>query len=169
MDSWEAIEDLIEREKEAALSQFRQLGPAAIGPLRRSPWRPSRMAWAGAAAVVAAVGFILIWNAWPGGPRRRTAPPTPASGPFAESILFHGSPTRPASGRSAGVSPFSRILESAASRSGLLQAPAGSAPRPGANVEHTNPARVEEKIAALVRDDSLERFISRFFQANEEV
>lgn len=176
-DSWSEISRLIRKEKEGALAEFRSLGfnPAAapaFASTRRRPGLPVRFPalLAAAASLLLAVGLALFF--WLQGSWQTTPVGSGLKDLLADSFLYghrHGPHVQIVEPRA--MPSFFPSFSSWGEAAGLSRsaAPAVKAGDPSLRIEHGDPAAVQRRMKKVIRENSIERILTRFCQICKEV
>jgi hypothetical protein len=177
MDPWNEIADLINREKKRALTDFHRHEfvpddfferPLLSRLDRKRAIRPVFMA--AAASVLLAVGLLSFWllrSTW------QKVPAAPASGNLLADSFLYGSAYEAEETKSEPrvVSSFSSAFSAWAAAAGWTHAAAPGAKPVDSSmaIEHGDPAAVQHKLEKMIRENSIERMLTRFCQICKEV
>lgn len=168
LDRWNEIAELIHKEKQTALGDFRRhhLEPVdrpARGPMplfsKRPVWRPVLTAVAAAILLVAGLIYFQIVNGrWRSVPSARSAPALEQL--LADSLLYSqaGMPDKDTSVLPS--IPASNPLFTAWAEVGLTIDPVDVAADPSASVEHGDPEEVRRRIGRAIQKGVFERLLS---------
>jgi hypothetical protein len=169
--AWREIQLLIERDKAAALDEFRRLPFRPEAPARPPAWFRLHPALAAVAAslllAVALLSFWLLRANW------ESAPTTPTwSGILSDSFLYakagSGESARSVDGAMGPMSPYFAAWADTLERSATVS---GESPRTFPEqmvVERGDPEEVSRKISRAIQEDVFERLLSDLHEFHEK-